>query len=70
MCSITEQDCHNNYHVWCFRLKTAGLEGKDTQNLPPLVTGGLSPIMDLDEDIRDISGTCKQYFTFCKFDDV
>lgn len=37
--------------VTFFRLKT---EDKDTQTLPPLNTGGLSPIMDMDEDI---SGT-------------
>lgn len=32
------------------------VDGKDTKNLPPLVTGGLSPIMDIDEEMKDISG--------------
>ena len=36
------------------RLQT---ERKDTRDVPPLVTGGLSPIMDMDEEMRDLSGT-------------
>ena len=38
-----------------FRLN-AEIEAKGTHNPPPLVTGSLSPIMDMDEDIRDVSG--------------
>lgn len=38
-----------------YRLKE--VEGKDTKYLPPLISGGLSPIIDIDEEMRDMSGT-------------
>ena len=43
------------------------VDGKDMKNLPPLVTGGLSPIIDIDEDMKDISGKFTSHSTQRKY---